>query len=214
MAGEEFEIMAGETLITALTDNDPKFSMTLNGTDEDSTPTGGPYVVMLLDPNGSRPENGTGRNQVLHLMRGGFSAGRSDGSIESNTEPIARYSKPAPVGEEVHRYVVLVYNQPDDFEERASDRVDVEERDSFNLTSFVRGTNLGNPIAGTYFLLEPSGTSTSVRSSSTTTRSTGAFNTEGIPPTFTPLIGQGQKHVAALGSLFGLCFAGLTLLVA
>ena len=54
--------------------------------------------------------------------------------------------------------MILVYVQPDHFADTASALANASSPiTNFNLTTFATSAQLGNPIAGTFFLMGPAG---------------------------------------------------------
>lgn len=60
------------------------------------------------------------------------------------------------VGTGLHRYVFLVYRQPGKlvFDEKRLTNKSVDGRASFKISKFAEKYNLGNPIAGNFYLAE------------------------------------------------------------
>ncbi|GJF00771.1 PEBP-like protein [Phanerochaete sordida] len=101
---------------------------------------------------------------------------------------ITDYAGPAPAaGSGAHRYVILLYTQPDNF--TAPDGLDTPNVgvSVFNLADYVQSSNLGSIVAGTYITVEegtasvtPSATSAVVTSTLPAAHSSSASST--APP--------------------------------
>ena len=91
------------------------------------------------------------------------------------------------------RYVILVYVQPDHFGDTASALANASSPiTNFNITTFATSAQLGDPIAGTFFLEGPAG----------------GTNTSGTSPTPTP---AGASNGALMGRQVMMGVWGLTI---
>jgi hypothetical protein len=84
-----------------VTENEPRFSLTGNGTT--SRPTG-TYVALLIDPKGPTEDDSTETPQVLHYLKHDLAWTAASAFLNGNTQPLARYQRLAPYGEEPHQY--------------------------------------------------------------------------------------------------------------
>lgn len=127
------------------------------------------YLILMVDPDAPSPQN-TSRGEILHWLQSGARLSRSTQTQTANdtaisllsasntgTEAIVPYQGPAPSSVGPHRYIVLVFRQPDgpanfslpaDYEARRGG----QNRSLFNATDFVQKANLGEPVAATFFL--------------------------------------------------------------
>ena len=210
MAGEPFTLEDGETVPAALTENEPKFTISANGTGAASRPTGS-FIALLVDPNGPAKDGEDSEDavQVLHYLKHDLT--QTTTFLNGNSQPLARYQRLAPVGEDLHQYVVLIYAQPSDFGEKAPDVINSDfDRSSFNLTGFTRQFNLSSPVAGNFFLVRPDG---NVKPSSSSSSSTASRASLTNVPSLTPLFGAANQITASLGSAVALSMAAVAVLV-
>ncbi|KAK8224228.1 phosphatidylethanolamine-binding protein [Phyllosticta paracitricarpa] len=125
------------------------------------------YLVLMVDPDAPSPQN-TSSSQILHWLQPGARLSRSTETQTANdtaislldagtTEPVVAYQGPAPPSVAPHRYILLVFRQPDgpanftlppDYEARRGGM----NRTLFNATDFVQKADLGEPVAATFFL--------------------------------------------------------------
>ncbi|KAM6496035.1 Phosphatidylethanolamine-binding protein PEBP [Amanita muscaria] len=125
----------------------PSFALESN----DTTLTAQRFVVAIVDPD-------AGANaQVRHFLGGNFVLNNNGGSVMTlaNTTPaLSEYVQPAPPpGTGAHRYTILAFIQPSAFDQTAPRLINSSTPiTKFNLSTFSAAINLGNPIAGNYFL--------------------------------------------------------------
>ncbi|TRM70370.1 phosphatidylethanolamine-binding protein [Schizophyllum amplum] len=136
----------------------PEFSIS-NITEDDGEKT---YVVVQVDPDAHTPQN-PDVAQVRHLLGGNYT---TDGTaatglaLRNSSVAVSEWMRPSPpAGSDPHRYVILLYAQPDNFSAASiAPLVPVNASSSplhFNLSEFAQATGLGLPVAGTYFLTGP-----------------------------------------------------------
>ncbi|KAK8190498.1 phosphatidylethanolamine-binding protein [Phyllosticta capitalensis] len=128
------------------------------------------YLILMVDPDAPSPQN-TSRSEILHWMQPGARLSRSTetqtandtaismlSAADTGTAAVVPYQGPAPPSEAPHRYIVMVFRQPEgsdnftlpaDYEARQGG----QNRTLFNATDFVQKANLGDPVAATYFLV-------------------------------------------------------------
>ena len=80
-----------------VTENEPRFSLTANGTN--SRPTGS-YIALLVDPKAPAKEEDEDPVQVLHYLKHDLAMTAASAYLNGNTQPLARYQRLAPVGDE------------------------------------------------------------------------------------------------------------------
>ncbi|KAF5387628.1 hypothetical protein D9615_000579 [Tricholomella constricta] len=165
------------------TATEPAFSLISSGTAQVANQT---YVLALVDPDAPSPQN-TSLSQFLHFLGGGFRVNGTSGDptrLANQSAALMDYFPPTPpAGSPPHRYVLVVYSQPSGFADSAPSFVNVSTpRNNFNLTAFATSVQLGNPVAGNFFLVGPdnsttTGTMTSAMPTGTETAppSTGTF---------------------------------------
>ncbi|KAK8152878.1 phosphatidylethanolamine-binding protein [Phyllosticta citrichinensis] len=127
------------------------------------------YLILMVDPDAPSPQN-TSLGEFLHWLQPGARLSRSTETQTANdtaisllsasdtgTEAIVPYQGPAPPSVGPHRYIVLVFRQPDgpanfslpaDYDARRGG----QNRTLFNATDFVQKASLGEPVAATFFL--------------------------------------------------------------
>ncbi|KAG6825385.1 hypothetical protein H0H92_003857, partial [Tricholoma furcatifolium] len=162
----EVDVTPGALLPENQTAVDPAFTLIKNDTDPSET-----FVIALVDPDAPSPLD-SGNFIVL---------GSSSPNLFNHTPALLEFFSPTPpAGSPPHRYVVLVYNQPDNFATVASPVVNASTpRFGFNLAMFSTATNLTSPIAGNYFLVGPNNDAMNITSSGPTSTSLSI----GIPST-------------------------------
>ncbi|GIX85350.1 protein D1 [Caerostris darwini] len=105
------------------------------------------YTLIMFDPDYPSRQNFTlscFRHWLLENIEGG---------LISNGIEISPYHPPdSPAGSGFHRYLFLVYEQPENSE--LYDFCDDSIRTSFDVAGFVQERNLQGPVAGNFFLLQ------------------------------------------------------------
>lgn len=123
----------------------------------------GQYLVMMVDPDASTPENPS-RRFILHWLQPNVTlsnattnpsaVGLLPGSrqLANLTTPIAPYARPMPPSNSsAHRYILYAFQQPNNFTiPPAYSGYSASNRTSFNLTNFIRDARLGTPAAANY----------------------------------------------------------------
>ncbi|KAF8812284.1 PEBP-like protein [Phlegmacium glaucopus] len=155
---QSINVVPGVLLSTEQTAIEPKFSL---GTSSAALPTT-PFVLVIVDPDAPTPQAPT-LADFLHFLGGGFTVDSTTRQLTNNTAALMEFFPPSPpAGSDPHRYPVLLFNQPSNFNTVAPTLVNASTpRTSFNLSSFVQAVKLGDPLAGNYFLVGPANTSTS-----------------------------------------------------
>ncbi|KAF8913753.1 phosphatidylethanolamine-binding protein [Gymnopilus junonius] len=132
------------------------------------------FVVTIVDPDAPTPQNHS-ISQFLHFLGGDFTPDPTSGLLSNSSPNLMEFIGPAPpAGSDPHRYVLLVYSQPGGFDTNAPTLVNSSTpRNNFNISTFAQAVDLGDPVAGNYFLVGPTpNASTSTQAPSTTTQST------------------------------------------
>ncbi|XP_052743314.1 protein D2-like [Bicyclus anynana] len=109
------------------------------------------YTLAIVDPDAPSRVEPTSRNWNHWLV------GNIPGNDVPSGETIADFVGAGPgLGSGLHRYVYLVYKQPSRLffnEPRLSNRSAVN-RTNFSITDFAKKYNLGDPIAGNFFVAQ------------------------------------------------------------
>ncbi|KAJ3567080.1 hypothetical protein NP233_g6596 [Leucocoprinus birnbaumii] len=121
----------------------------------------GPFVIAAVDPDAPSPTN-TSNAQVRHFLGGDFLPARlpipGAGSVESpllsNTSAaISDWRQPTPTMGN-HRYVFLVFNQPNGFDANSQAFVNATTPiQRWDVATFIQQVGLGEPIAGTFMMV-------------------------------------------------------------
>ncbi|KAK0464777.1 PEBP-like protein [Desarmillaria tabescens] len=117
----------------------------------------GPFVIATVDPDAPTPQD-PNIAQVRHFLGGNFVSKHSIAGptpLTNTTAAVSNWLQPTPpAGSDAHRYIFLVFEQPQDF----NDQVLVDANTpvtSFNISEFGEAVGLRNPIAGTFMLVAP-----------------------------------------------------------
>ncbi|KAF9014360.1 PEBP-like protein [Hymenopellis radicata] len=117
----------------------------------------GPFVVATVDPDAPTPQ-APNIAQVRHFLGGNFITGSPacEAELLVNTTPaISEWQQPTPpAGSDAHRYIFLVFNQPDAFNDQTLVNT-ATPITLFNISAFGEAVGLGNPIAGNFMLVAP-----------------------------------------------------------
>ncbi|TFY74990.1 hypothetical protein EWM64_g9022 [Hericium alpestre] len=159
---------------------EPQFFLTSN----DTSLVNQTFVLALIDPDAPTPQD-TSESQFRHLLAGNFHVnGSTNHSLLTNSSAaLTDYVNPTPpVGSDPHRYTILLFIQPSNFDNASSLVNASTPRPNFNLTTFGDQVNLGSPIAGTYFLTKADNTTTNSTSGAPSpSPSTASSGTVGLP---------------------------------
>ncbi|KAL5632358.1 hypothetical protein ACGC1H_005355 [Rhizoctonia solani] len=118
----------------------------------------GTYLIAIVDPDAPSRANPT-ISQIRHMFATDFVlsdirpnfATRSL-VLRNSTAAISPYFPPnPPVGSGAHRYVALLYAQPNNFDIASLNAAQVA---NFNIASFAASAGLGEPLAGTFLTVE------------------------------------------------------------
>ncbi|OLN97543.1 OV-16 antigen 1 [Colletotrichum chlorophyti] len=121
------------------------------------------FIIFMIGPDVPTRENPTDRN-VRHFLAGNFTVEQTKSEVLSSAIQLKNasaafneYSAPEPkTGSGVHRYVYLLFVQPEKLNKMGFEMfgVDKMNRKNFNLSAFRRQAGLGRPIGGTFFTLD------------------------------------------------------------
>jgi len=141
--------------------NDVQSAPTLALGDSSSLNANSRYIVIMIDPDAPSRANPTSAN-VLHWVKTDLRirASTATNITADNATATFSYAPPSPPqGSGEHRYVFLLYDQP----RRAGFALQglPERRTGFNVSAWREENGLAPAKAGTYFLAEFGGNSTS-----------------------------------------------------
>lgn len=146
----------GQMLTKAATENQPRIALSSNLVDSTET-----YMLVMLDLDLPPVNGSTERRSLLHAMITDFKATQQQvaGSsmlLASTASGPASYIPPGPpaTDTQAHRYVELLFEQPDDFNVQASDFTSVEDRLDFDIATFMTANDVDAPIAANYFAVD------------------------------------------------------------
>ncbi|KAI9775204.1 MAG: hypothetical protein M1839_001392 [Geoglossum umbratile] len=174
------------------------------------------YVVIMMDIDVSF--NGANTN-LVHWIQGNFSV--SGGSkLSSPQGPIAPYLGPSPPPGENHRYVEMLFNEPQGFSIPASFTAifanltaSVVNRIGFDLNKFISDSKLGNPVAGNYFRVVTPNSTASATSPSVTATWTSAPNATAAGPSSSVVPSNDgiAGYLLSVSTLVGLGMVGIAI---
>ncbi|KAF2816160.1 PEBP-like protein [Mytilinidion resinicola] len=144
---------AGKQLSKATTQSQPTIGVS-------GVAAGKTFMFVMLDldvPSKTGP-----RQTLLHAMETGFKASTkraasSASMLTSSGKAPAPYIGPSPPAENPafgHRYVQLLFAEPDNFAVPASQTAAVSKRIGFNITAFMKDAALAEPLAANFFVVE------------------------------------------------------------
>ncbi|RDB20111.1 OV-16 antigen [Hypsizygus marmoreus] len=155
-ANQSLNVTPGAVFTEAQTANEPGFSLISSSTGLVANET---FVLALVDPDAPTPQNRS-VSQVLHFLGGDFHVNATSSNptlLVNRSAALMDFIPPMPpAGSPPHRYVLVVYTQPADFNETALSFVNASTpRTNFNLSTFATSVNLDSPVAGNFFLVGP-----------------------------------------------------------
>ncbi|KAJ3962520.1 hypothetical protein N0V92_000791 [Colletotrichum tropicale] len=120
------------------------------------------FIVLMIGPDSPSRENPSERN-IKHYLAGNFTVEQTKSAVlnssmimKNSSAAFTEYMPPEPKsGSGMHRYIYLLYVQPEKMNRMGFDMVgmDMKDRKNFNLTSFRKMAGLKRPIGGTFFTL-------------------------------------------------------------
>lgn len=122
-------------------------------------PCTSPYLLLTIDPD---VQYGTTSTTVLHWLQS-LRADCQTGLLYENpeSEQTATYIPPQPPKRSHHRYIFLLFKQPDDYNLPECYQhilpATKEARVGFDPKGFVEVLGLGSPLAGNWFYVENGG---------------------------------------------------------
>ncbi|CRK48460.1 hypothetical protein BN1723_016883 [Verticillium longisporum] len=124
------------------------------------------FIIVMVGPDAPSRANPTNRS-IRHYLAGNFTVGTTVSSVLStastlvnSSAPFTSYGPPAPpAGTGVHRYIYLLYVQPEALNGAGFDSVGLvaDDRQKFDLVQFRTQAGLGPAIGGTYFTIDAAG---------------------------------------------------------
>ncbi|CUS12395.1 unnamed protein product [Tuber aestivum] len=142
------DLKDGDTLTPSEAATLPKFA--LGGSSGISPKT--KYIVLMIDPDSPSRDDAVAP-QVLHYLKTDFAVSEFT-NLASTAPPSLKYVGPdASSGTGPHRYIFLLYLQPDDFP--AKGIPDESNRAGFNVSSWREVNNLKRAVAGIHFVATP-----------------------------------------------------------
>ncbi|KAL7273091.1 hypothetical protein RUND412_004079 [Rhizina undulata] len=122
-----------------------------------------PHILAMVDPDA--PSDSSAPVQFLHFLQTDLTsshapayANATEIPLVSNTAPVVPYYGPnSPPGSGPHRFVFMLFNQPEGFRLASNFAFDAKHRAGFEALEFAREYNLGSPVAGTFFVAENRG---------------------------------------------------------
>ncbi|GFY68330.1 CEN-like protein 1 [Trichonephila inaurata madagascariensis] len=135
-------INCGVLLFSNETKDQPKIEFKAKNSDE-------LHTLIMFDPDIPTPQDpylASYRHWLVEDIPGSsFYEGRT----------VSSYVSPAPpLTSDAHRYIFLIYEQPN--EEELKENLDNNERTHFNINTFVQNRNLIGPIAGNFMYVRRS----------------------------------------------------------
>nr|QTE75991.1 ZopL1 [Diffractella curvata]BBU42025.1 putative hypothetical protein [Diffractella curvata] len=148
-------IIPGSRLLASDTAIQPRLSAASDVLKED-----GKYLLVMLDPDVQFPKQPT--TTILHWMEPGFQYNKTSLALTPVSDPeaesVASYAGPHPPIGQIHRYILLLFWQPEDYrlpkEFKSFIPADIPHRIDFDVVRFVEAAELGKPIAASYFIAE------------------------------------------------------------
>jgi len=161
------DVAPGTPLTQAQVQPAPSLSLTPANS---SVNFGGKYTLAMVDagPVGFNESQG----QTRHMLINSVTVAGTNVSMNSGL-PVTAYAGPAPpAGTGPHRYVILLYTQPDSFTpptnlSQANTPVSV-----FNLPDYIKTSNMGALVAANYFTVEEGTATASISPTSSVVSST------------------------------------------
>ncbi|KAK2000490.1 PEBP-like protein [Colletotrichum falcatum] len=121
------------------------------------------YVLCMIGPDSPTRDEPTERS-MRHYLAGNFTVEQTKSEVLSSaiilrnsTPAFNEYMAPNPKsGTGVHRYVYLLYVQPEKMNKMGFDGmgVNMTERGKFSVSQFRKQAGLGRPIGGTVFMVD------------------------------------------------------------
>ncbi|KAF2203933.1 PEBP-like protein [Delitschia confertaspora ATCC 74209] len=186
----------GQQLKKSTTSSQPQLA--LNNVQSNST-----FLFIMVDLDVPPSQGSTARRTLLHAMQTGFrptaqQTSTSSSLLASTDVGPATYIGPSPPATDTipHRYVQLLFEQPEDLLVEASQFANTGARIGFDVNAFMQSNGLAEPVAGNFFTVDGKATDVAAGASGTTTASGGI-----VKNTLVPFEGVSVKNGASLGLL-------------
>lgn len=121
----------------------------------------GTFMFVMLDLDVPPGNGSTKRRVLLHDMTTGFKAakGKANGTttlLQSTEKGPAPYISPNPPATDTmaHRYVELLFMQPDKLQVPASTFANMTARINFDINAFMKQHSLSAPVAANFFQVD------------------------------------------------------------
>nr|QTE75999.1 ScyL1 [Scytalidium album] len=153
-------VTPGSPLLASDTSTQPSLSASIDLLKGD-----GEYLLVMLDPDVQFPQQPP--TTILHWIQPSFQYNSTSFALTPTSDPrnegVASYAGPHPPAGQIHRYILLLFIQPEeytfpeDFERFLP--ADIPHRVDFDVTEFVKAAELAEPVAANYFTVEGLGLS-------------------------------------------------------
>ncbi|KAF2191946.1 PEBP-like protein [Zopfia rhizophila CBS 207.26] len=134
------------------------------------------FMFVMIDLDVPPAEGSTERRTLLHAMATGFrvtqqqTTGTGANLLVSSDQGPATYIGPSPPATDTvpHRYVELLFQQPENLQVQAADFANTQDRINFDIEAFIQENELSEPIAANFFTVNgrASGSATGTATSS------------------------------------------------
>ncbi|PVH99266.1 PEBP-like protein [Periconia macrospinosa] len=174
------------------------------------------YVFVMLDLDVPAAQGNATRRVLLHAMETGFkpTSQKIAGNavlLASTEKGPASYIPPGPPATDTipHRYVQMLFEQPQTLAVQASDFANMQARINFDITSFAEKNKLGEPMAANFFTVDGKATAAGGKGGAKGTASaSGAMPSRTAAP-FTGAAGQLDVSYGLAGLLGGLALVAV-----
>lgn len=116
----------------------------------------------MVDLDAPTPQSPTNA-QIRHFLGGNFKLEPSGSNLlgptilRNSTPAVTEFHQPTPpAGSDPHRYVFLLFKQPEDFNAKTPTLVNASTSiQNFNISQFAQEIGMGNPLGGSFMLVGP-----------------------------------------------------------
>lgn len=115
------------------------------------------YTLIFIDPDAPSRKEPTYRNIIHQMIHNIPGAELSKGDAYKGDVAFEYIGSGPPMGTGKHRYIFLLYKQPDNKKIEVNKKIKNDSRDGrmqFDLRKFTAEHNLGKPVAGNFYLAE------------------------------------------------------------
>jgi len=154
-----------------------------------SYPINTTLLLIIIDPDTIISNRST---TILHFLQTNLTSSTSNCSasnssifvpLRTDTSPLSSYLAPAPQAElppRAHRYIQLLYEQPNNFSIPAEFEDVLKRRNGFSLDSFASLTGLGEVVAANWFAITNTSLVVNAVSNTGSNSSTSSVGTSGL----------------------------------